>query len=211
MLHILLFLLVSFSCSFQPHTVSPEGGVRIFPENETFNSTDNVILNCATGGGPVNVFQWSLNGNPLENEMAELLNRTSVTATEDGGIYSCFVSNRAGNDSYSTSLFISPMVTSHPSDVNATNGTVSVSFSCNASAFPEPQYMWIREGLPLPVTVSGGNTASPTISPVLFGDEGVYYCTAQSNLLTAESERAILYSKFFLFLFPVVLGGVWHT
>ena len=175
--------------------------MRIFPENGTFNNTDNVTLNCITEGGPGNVFQWSFKGDELENGTYELLNRTSVTAAEDGGIYSCFVSNRAGNDSYNTSLFISPMITSHPSDVNTTNGTISLSFSCNATAFPEPQFMWFREGLPLPATATGGNTATLEILPVLFGDEGTYYCRAKSNLLIAESNRATLYSKFFIFFF----------
>ena len=201
------FLSVSYFCPFQPHAVSPEGGVRISPENETFNNTDNVTLNCITEGGPGNVFQWSFNGDELENETAELLNLTSVTAAEDGGIYSCFVSNRAGNDSYNTSLFISPMITSHPSDVNTTNGTISLSFSCTATAFPESQFMWFRERLPLPVRATGGNTATLEISPVLFRDEGKYYCTAKSNLLTAESNRATLYSEFFILLFSNNIGG----
>ena len=168
------------------------------PNNATFNHSDTVTLRCLTGGGPGNTFQWSFNGNTLENETSENLTLTNVTAMDDGGMYTCTVNNTAGSDSYSTYLFISPMITASPTDLKVTNNTPMVSFSCDATAFPAPQFEWFREGGSLPDTAVGANTRTLTISLVAFGDEGVYYCRATSNDLTVNSDRATLFSELIL-------------
>ena len=177
-----------------PTAVSPEGGVRIIPENATFNDSDPVTLMCITLGGPGNTFQWSFNGEDVENETSSDLTLTNVSA-EDGGMYTCNVTNSAGSDTFSTYVFISPMITSNPISMNASNGTALISFSCDAAGFPEPQIEWRREGGSLPTLATGENTTTLTIAPVLFGDEGLYYCVATSNALSVESERATLSSE----------------
>ena len=176
-------------CSVLP-TVSPEGGVSIIPDNMTFNDSDSVTLTCTTEGGPANTYQWSFNGAVLENETSMDLILPSVTA-ENGGTYTCSVTNAAGSDTYTTYVFISPMITLDPVSVNTTNGANEISFTCNAAGFPEPSFVWMREGDSLPLS----DTTTLTISPVVFGDEGLYYCVATSNGLSVESEQATLSSK----------------
>ena len=83
----------------------------------------------------------------------------------------------------------------NPTSVNASNGTSEISFTCSATGFPEPEIQWMKEDDSLPLSASGQNTDTFTIGPVLFGDEGLYYCVATSNQLSAESERATLYSE----------------
>ena len=176
----------------------------IYPENETFDDLTNVTLICVTFGGPGNTFQWSFNGDDIEDETSSELTLMSVTA-EDGGTYTCNVTNSAGSDTYSTSVFISPRITLDPTSVNASNGTTEISFTCNATGFPQPEIEWMREDDSLPtsasgentttLTIAGENTTTLTIAPVLFGDEGLYYCVATSNQLTVESTRATLSSK----------------
>ena len=172
--------------------VSPEGGVLIEPDNETFDDLDTVVLNCMTEGGPGNVYQWSFDGEEVENETLSNLILVNVTAA-DGGPYTCNVTNAAGYDTYTTYVFISPMITIDPVSRNVSNGTEDVTFSCDATGFPQPEFEWFSdEGLPLPDSASGGDTSTLTIDLVLFGIEGQYYCTATSNNLTVESERATL-------------------
>ena len=103
-----------------------------------------MTFNCLALGGPGNTYQWQQNGMDLDSETSQTLVITQISAA-DGGKYTCVVSNAAGNDSASTLLNVFPEIVLDPVDVNATNGTVHM-LMCEAEAFPEPQYQWIREG-----------------------------------------------------------------
>jgi len=155
-----------------------------------FNRGDNVTFNCSTLGGPGNTYQWQRNGTDLDNETMQSLTIPHVSAT-DGGIYTCVVSNAAGNDSASTLLNVSPEIVLDPTDVNATNGTVHM-LMCEAEAFPEPQYQWMRVGGMFGENVVGVNRSMLVFDPVVFGDEGDYYCRATSNGVTVTSDSATL-------------------
>ena len=167
--------------------------MTIEPRNETFNDSDTVTLMCMASGGPGNTFQWTFNGEEIQNETSSNLTRTNVTES-DGGAYTCTVTNPAGSGSYTTHVFISPRITMNPTSVNASLGS-EISFTCNATGFPEPEIQWMKENGSLPSSASGRNTTTLTIGPVSFGDEGLYYCVATSNQLSAESERATLYGE----------------
>ena len=157
----------------------------------TFDDEEIVMLECTTEGGPVNFFQWSIDGAKLMSETSSILILSNVTA-EDGGAYTGNITNAAGSDTDTTYVFISPMITMNPNSVSVENGTSEVTFICNATGFPEPFFEWMREDGFLPMAY---NTTSLTIAPVTFGDEGLYYCVAISNDLQVESERATLFSK----------------
>ena len=164
----------------------------ITPDDATFNDSDTVILECMTLGGPGNTFQWSFNGAVIENETSASANLTlpNVTA-ENGGSYTCNVTNAAGSDTNSTYVFIRPMITLRPTSTNVVVGE-NVTFSCDATGFPEPSIRWLKEDSLLPSSAVGENTKTLTIDPVSFGDEGFYYCEATSNDLVVESDRATL-------------------
>ena len=161
------------------------------PDNTTFNDMDFVEQSCITLGGPANSFQWSFNGEELENGTTRILTLPNVTA-KDGGAYTCNVTNSAGSETYTTHVFISPLITLNPVDFNAMNEANEVNFTCDATSFPEPSFEWIKEGDP---DFALSNTSTLTIAPVMFGDEGFYFCRATSNYLVVESERATLSSK----------------
>ena len=163
----------------------------IVPENMTLNDLESVTLTCITEGGPDNTFQWSFNGEELGSETSSDLTLPSVTAA-NGGAYTCNVTNAAGSNTYTTYVFISPMITMDPVNVITTMGTDEVSFNCNATAFPEPSFVWRKEG---DTVTEYSNTSTLTIGPVMFGDEGQYYCIAKSNDLMVESERATLFGE----------------
>ena len=162
----------------------------IVPQNPIINGLDNVTLMCMALGGPGNTFQWTFNGEEID-ETSSNLTLTNVTET-DGGAYTCTVTNPAGNGSDSTEVFIVPMI--NPTSVKATIGA-TVSFTCSILGFPEAEIQWMRENDSLPSSATGQNTTTLTIFPVAFGDGGSYYCRVNSTQTSAESERATLYSE----------------
>ncbi len=173
--------------------VSPAGSIQVFPENEIFDYGDNVTLSCIAEGGPGNVFWWiDING---AISPGHLLTLTSII-TSQGGEYTCVASNGAGSGSETTTVLVSPRITRAPLDRQTTNGSFFL-LVCEGEAFPDPQYTWSHSGgtaLRNVVTTTGGSRL--IFDPVLFGDEGTYYCEVTSNNITVQSEGATITGKF---------------
>ena len=161
------------------------------PLNMVFERGQNVTFNCTAQGGPGNTYQWQRNGTNLDNEITQTLAITQISAN-NGDEYTCIVSNVAGSDSASTSLFVYPEITLNPVDImDATNGIVRM-LACDAAAFPEPQYEWIRVGGVFGDNVNGINSDMLVFAPVQFGDEGEYFCNATANGRTVQSDTSTL-------------------
>lgn len=176
--------------------VSPAYGVTILPDNALITSNiDTVVLRCHSEVVLNVSFQWMFNNTPLVHEMSENLTLNSVSPSSNGGNYSCNVNNAAGTGTYTTNLFFRPVITANLTDEIVIDNTSSVTFRCNATAYPAPQYEWFKVNGFLPSNAVGGNTNTLTIHLVEFGDEGTYYCQATANNVTVESNRATLYSK----------------
>ena len=170
--------------------MSPEDSVSVSPLNMVFSRGDNVTFNCLAQGGPDNTYQWQRNGTDLDNETMQTLTIYQISAT-DGGEYTCVVSNAAGNDSANILLNVSPEIVLDPTDVSASNGTMRM-FVCEAEAFPEPQYQWMRVNGTFGENVVGINSSLLVFNPIMFGDEGDYYCMATSNGVEVTSGSATL-------------------
>ena len=183
--------------------MSPEGSVSVFPLNKTFNRGDNVTFDCSAQGGPGNSYQWQWNGADLDTETAQTLTVSQISAA-DGGEYTCVVSNAAGSDSASTLLNVSPEIVLNPTDVLARNGTVLM-LLCEARGFPEPQYEWMHVTETASVNVVGANSSMLVFDPVMFGDEGSYYCMATSKEITVNSSSATLTGSCVLSLSIILL------
>jgi hypothetical protein len=140
-------------------------------------------------GGPGNVYQWEKDGNIVATD--DVLTLMDIDASS-GGIYTCTVSNLAGNESATTTLYVAPYFVIHPENVETMNST-EVNITCLAESFPEPEYMWmkdgdsglVREGV---ITVVMPNSLG--FRPVLFGDEGVYMCVAFITIDTVVHNRS---------------------
>ena len=65
---------------------------------------DILTLNCTSGGGHGNMFQWYKDDIILEGYTNNVLNITDITA-DDGGIYECVVNNTAGNNSADITIY----------------------------------------------------------------------------------------------------------
>ena len=174
--------------------VSPEGSVEVSPLNQTFNRGDNVTFTCSSRGGPDNTFQWLRNGTELVNETSEMLFIPAITFM-DGNEYACVVSNAAGSESISTFLFVSPEIMLNPTDVNTTNDSIVI-IMCDAEAFPLPEFQWVHIDSDIGSNIEGADTSMLVFNPVLFGDEGDYFCNATSNGISVSSESATIIGKY---------------
>ena len=155
--------------------------------NQSFSVGNSTVLECSSEGGPNNTYQWQMNNSNLTGATLPVLVLSNIEAST-GGMYTCIVSNAAGSDNTSTSLYVFPYFVTQPTDIEVTNGT-SITLLCDAMAFPNPDYQWERAG---GETFRGNietSTQTLVISPVMFGDEGNYYCTASSLNVTIRSEN----------------------
>ena len=161
--------------------VSTEGSVIVTSVDQVFTRGENVNLTCLSMGGPGNTFQWEKDGEVVTDN--SVLNVMDIDASS-GGNYTCTVSNLAGNDSATTTLYVAPYFVTHPENVKTSNSS-EVNISCLAESFPDPEYMWMRDGNPALVregVVIADMPNSLGFTPVLFGDEGVYTCVASITI-----------------------------
>ena len=166
---------------FFPHAVSPEGTVSVTPNYTIAEVGDNVTFTCSAQGGPNNIFRWEHNNSFLTFESATITIENVTVA--DGGDYMCTVSNAAGVDNATATLFIRPRITTLPVDIQTDNDSV-VEFICEAEGFPTPNITWERVETATNTTLN--TTGFLTFSPAVFGDEGTYQCVATS-LITVQS------------------------
>ena len=175
--------------------MSPEGSISVSPLNMVFNGGDNVTLNCSAQGGPDNTYQWQQRRSNLDDESfpnpmyqwqhdgVDLMNETSNILTIDnidavnGGNYTCVVSNAAGNDSATSTLYVAPTIVTQPADILTRNGTV-VNFTCEAESFPAPEYQWEKYNETMGTFIRVSRDPVLEFSPAVFGDEGRYQCVA---------------------------------
>ena len=134
----------------------------------------SVTFNCYALGGPDNTYVW------MKNEMI-IRNGTTLVVTDidasSGGTYTCFVSNAAGNDSASTTLYVAPyIVTQLEEETLLANGS-NVNINCNAAGFPAPNVQWVDM-----INQEVSKSALLQFSPVVFGDEGLYRCVATADI-----------------------------
>ena len=138
------------------------------------NQGYNITFACAASGGPDNFFQWQMNGNIIGND--NMLEVMDIDASS-GGIYTCTVSNAAGSDSASTTLYVAPyIVTPLEEQILTTDGS-NVNISCDADGFPSPNVSWVDM-----TNVEVINMSLLEFSPVMFGDEGLYRCVATAEI-----------------------------
>jgi hemicentin len=157
--------------------------------NQTYSQGDTAMLECTSMGGPNNTYQWQANGTNLDNETLPILMIFQITA-ENGGEYTCVVSNLAGSHNTSTFLFVYPYFLSHPGDVEVSLGSI-ILLTCDAVGFPSPEYTWQRaDGMSIMSDSDiDGRVLNTTVE---FGDEGEYYCIALGRGLSIQSQNAIV-------------------
>ncbi|KAM9476100.1 hemicentin-1 isoform 3-T3 [Clarias gariepinus] len=167
-------------------------------EQELMVAVNGVLeLKCVADGFPPPTVSWIKDGRPLEDSRGVLhqdgqILTISNIQVEDAGVYTCLVSNPAGEDGQSVWVRVQPPPTLlGSSDVT----TVSVPFKghvtleCRSDDEPLPEIQWNRDGVKLQ---SGGRIQSLAegqyleIGDVRMEDGGLYSCVV-SNMAGSSS------------------------
>ena len=157
-------------------------------EIQSFSNGDDVLLNCSAND--VSAIQWLFNGMKLMNETSTVLNILNVTEA-DGGIYTCALNGTIYDN---VTVHILPEFISQFGDIQVINGSVST-LVCEATGFPTPTYVFSRVGNSEDRRDNATNSNILLFDPILFGDEGDYYCNATSGEVTIQSIFTITSEK----------------
>ena len=150
-----------------------------------FNQRNDIAFICDALGGPNNTFQWEVNGNIIGND--RILEVMDINASS-GGVYTCIVSNAAGSDSASTTLYVAPYIVTPLDEQTLTVNGSSVNLTCEADGFPLPTISWDRNTTD--ITVS--DDSELILSTVTFGQEGVYRCLVNVTINGVDYEDSDL-------------------
>ncbi|XP_063792751.1 hemicentin-2 [Pseudophryne corroboree] len=180
--------------------------------NQTVVENLSATLECLASGSPVPVVSWyrgeqllsALPGITLLNEGRTLhIERVSST---DTGEYICVVSNTAGSSElrYTLEVYVPSRIVSmtEPSTYLVNE---QVWLECNATGFPEPTLMWLKEKVPVSTATAGlqifeqGRILS--LSAAHVSDSGIYTCVAVNS--AGEDSRDI---ELQVYVPPSILG-----
>ena len=156
-----------------------------YPIDYIYYEGGYLYLYCDFYGGPDAVYQWLRFDEPLENENEYHFHRDILRADEDGGVYTCNVSNPAGSNSSSIMIYTEPVVEITPVDTSSSVGG-TVNFGCRARGYPTPTYAWIYANGSLPenidILTDENGTSIFSILSVDVGDQGEYHCNVTGSL-----------------------------
>ena len=155
--------------------VSPEGSVSVSPQEAVTSRGDNISLSCFAQGGPNNTYVWEKDGISIRGNNST--HNVRITDASFGGNYTCTVTNVAGTDMASTTLYVAPYIVSLLEESTLAASGSNVNISCDAAGFPSPTVNWVDSDN---MEVSG----SPLLefTPIMFGDEGLYCCVAVAEI-----------------------------
>jgi hypothetical protein len=181
-------------------SVSPLAELSEESINRTLERGDTAMLQCTSLGGPNNTYQWRANG-VLLTETSQNLSISNIMAN-DGGVYTCEVSNFAGNHTASTFVYVNPYIVSEPVGSEFVIGASFV-LTFGVKSFPNPEYLWQRrdgQAIDSDILMNGSNFSIPSIQ---YGDEGEYYSIATSRGTSVMSQFAVITGKYISALISV--------
>ncbi|KAK3749889.1 hypothetical protein QZH41_008268, partial [Actinostola sp. cb2023] len=188
--------------------------INTHPINKTTTEWQTVSLVCIVSGDPTPTVRWWKDGQLLDISANPRLTQEAVTNSltitnitrNDEGFYYCnatinitstpYASNSAYVEvNYPAKIFISPQ---NDTKVEGQN----VTFECSLEGKPLSVVTWWHGNTKIDTSVSrysvsgpplvGNSKASLTITNVVRDDEGFYYCKANNDLGTVESDSAYL-------------------
>ena len=160
----------------------------------SFNET--IMLTCSGSGGPNNTLQWERDGAVIDGETSDTLTLLNVDASL-GGVYTCTVSNTAGNESANATLYVSPYIitTLKEQFLRLIGSTVNI--TCEAGGFPSPDISWVQINTDM-IVMQVSSTSLLELIPVSYENAGVYRCVATAEIggvTFNATDETILFGK----------------
>ncbi|XP_075041291.1 hemicentin-2 [Mixophyes fleayi] len=185
--------------------------------NQTVVENLPATLECLASGSPVPVVSW-YRGEQLLSATpgVTLLNQGRTLQIErvsssDTGEYTCVVSNSAGSSElrYTLEVYVPPRIVSI-TELATFLVNEQVWLECNATGFPEPTLMWLKDTVPVSTATAGlqifeqGKILS--LSSVHVTDSGTYTCFAVNS--AGEDSRDI---ELQVYVPPSILGEEFNS
>lgn len=173
-----------------PAPIAPT--ITLQPLSQTVTAGATVSFSVAANGTAPLSYQWRLNGVNMGGATSATLTLTSVT-TNQGGSYSCLVSNVAGTATSSAAVLtvnplpVAPTITTQPISQTMTAGN-NVNFSVAASGTAPLSFQWRRNG----ANLTGATSATLALSSVTTNQAGSYSCVVSNIAGSATSATATL-------------------
>ena len=207
--------------------MSPNNSVTIEPSMMPVDNGSNVTFTCSALGGPNNTFIWVrsdeldeifesdiqplLNTTPVDvsdiiSELSDIIleNGTttlvieSINATLNGGSYECVVINEAGLGRNDTTLYVRPVITEQPMDVETKVDNIVI-LTCIADSFPAPEYQWemMNRTSGEFEPIDGETNTTLVFDPIDYDDYGTYRCNVTTSIINEDitSEEAVITGK----------------
>ncbi|XP_036069528.1 hemicentin-1 isoform X2 [Oryzias melastigma] len=170
-----------------PPTLLGSGDVRTL----TVPLNGHMTLECLADSDPPPEIEWYKDevklqlGGRIQRLAGGQYLEIQEMRPEDGGQYSCVVTNMAGSSSlFFTVEIVLPPVIKESSSVVTVHVDQDAVLSCEVEGDSSPAVMWRKDGFPLPkhndkyTAMSEGNLH---IHRVQLSDAGRYYCTASNQ------------------------------
>ena len=203
--------------------VSPNDSVTIEPSMMTVDNGNDVTFTCSALGGPNNTFIWVrsdelddsyiqplLSTTPVDvsdiiNELSDIILENgailfieSINATLNGGSYECVVINEAGLGRNDTTLYVRPVITQQPMDVETEVDNI-ITLTCIADSFPAPEYQWemMNRTSGEFEPIDGETDTTLVFDYIDYEDYGTYRCVVTTPTIneTITSEEAVITGK----------------
>eukprot|EP00118_Oscarella_pearsei_P023283 m.275784 g.275784 ORF g.275784 m.275784 type:complete len:1931 (+) comp40604_c0_seq9:2253-8045(+) len=169
-----------------------------FTRNASWGSDEK--LSCDVIGYPLPSIDWTFRGSVVSGAVqsssggtnqSSVITRTSVSASKDGGVYTCDGTNSAGSaNPVAMTLEFDPRVTMDPISQEVVYGG-KLTLACQVTSFPAVSSFisWHRGDQRLPTAIANditnkdatGVTSTLTVSQVKETDGGEYTCYGSSK------------------------------
>ncbi|XP_076050784.1 fasciclin-2-like isoform X3 [Oratosquilla oratoria] len=172
------------------------------PEHQTPVINTEGVIRCSVTAKPAPQVDWLKNGKPITSDDHYIIRTDGVLISniqpEDEGIYRCLARvEEIGSYNFkdiSVEVYIPPEITTKPSDTKGIEKE-SVTFKCEASGNPAPEFSWVdKDNRPLN-DVEGyyvdKESGMLSIHDLNVEHAGSYRCTA-TNAVGSDSATAVL-------------------
>uniref|UniRef100_F6ZIH2 Hemicentin-1 n=1 Tax=Ciona intestinalis TaxID=7719 RepID=F6ZIH2_CIOIN len=156
-------------------------------QKSTFSEGGRIRIRCKANGLPRPKLKWLKGSNYLfdigkirisrSGNLLEIINANQ----EDGGLYTCQATNRAGTDQASVEWVFTehPVVQIPEPEMLVLEGTTAT-LRCVTSGVPPPVVLWSKDGNNIVAGRSFEEEGSLVILQVARSDAGVFVCTARN-------------------------------
>ncbi|XP_032884067.1 hemicentin-1 isoform X2 [Amblyraja radiata] len=136
------------------HVPPSISGTSGFPENVSVVVKNPVALTCEASGIPLPSITWLKDGQPISQSNAlRILSggrilRLMHAAEEDSGMYSCVVTNAAGEEikGFDLDVLVPPSIINDKMEDVKIKENRSITLTCEVSGNPVPQIRWLKDG-----------------------------------------------------------------